>query len=84
MSEEEIAKYVSKTSKELRQQIKDKLKDIRDLISAEAKTMRKTGGSNTVETILCAVECTNDQVEYAFSQWNSSDSGENDDLIFVQ
>lgn len=69
MNEEEKKAYVVEASARLKKTIGEKLADIRTLISVEAKQMVECGGTEAVESILCALDCTCDQVESALDSW---------------
>ena len=69
MNEEEKKAYVAETSARLKKAIGEKLADIRALIAAEAKQMIEYGGADAAESILCALDCTCDQVESALDSW---------------
>ena len=71
MSEEEKKAYVEETSARLKKVIGEKLADIRALISVEAKQMMECGGAEAVESILCALDCTCDQVDSALDSWEA-------------
>lgn len=71
MGEEEKKAYVAETSARLKKAIGEKLADIRALISAEAKQMTECGGADTAESILCALDCTCDQVDSALDSWEA-------------
>ena len=69
MNEEEKKAYVAKTSTRLKKAIGEKLADIRALVSVETKQMMECGGADAVESILCALDCTCDQVDSALDSW---------------
>lgn len=69
MNEEEKKAYVAETSARLRKAIGEKLADIRAMMSAETKRMAECGGADAAESILCALDCTCDQVECALDSW---------------
>ena len=69
MNKEEKKAYVAEASARLKKTIGEKLGDIRSLISAEAKQMIECGGADAAESILCALDCTCDQVESALDSW---------------
>lgn len=69
MNKEEKKAYVAEASARLKKTIGEKLGDIRSLISAEAKQMIEYGGADAAESILCALDCTCDQVESALDSW---------------
>ena len=69
MNKEEKKAYVAEASARLKKTIGEKLGDIRSLISAEAKQMIECGGADAAESILCALDCTCDQVESALDAW---------------
>ena len=71
MNEEEKKAYVEETSARLKKAIGEKLADIRALVSVETKQMVECGGADTVESILCALDCTCDQVESALDSWEA-------------
>ena len=71
MNEEEKEAYVAETSARLKKAIGEKLADIRALISVEAKQLMECGGAETVESILCALDCTCDQVDSALDYWEA-------------
>lgn len=71
MNDEEKKAYVAETSARLKKDIGKKLADIRALISVEAKQMVECGGANAAESILCALDCTCDQVESALDSWEA-------------
>ena len=71
MNEEEKKAYVAETSARLKKAIGEKLADIRALIAAEAKRMVECGGADAAESILCALDCTYDQVESALDSWGA-------------
>ena len=71
MNEEEKKAYVAETSARLKRVIGEKLADIRALISVEAKQMMECGGAEAVESILCALDCTCDQVDSALDSWEA-------------
>ena len=71
MNEEEKKAYVAETSARLKNAIGEKLAGIRTLISAEAERMAECGGAFAIESILCAVDCTCDQVESALDSWKA-------------
>ena len=71
MNEEEKKAYVAETSARLKKAIGEKLADIRALISVEAKQMVECGGAEAAESILCALDCTCDQVESALDSWEA-------------
>ena len=71
MNEEEKKAYVEETSARLKKVIGEKLADIRALISVEAKQMMECGGAEAVESILCALDCTCDQVDSALDSWEA-------------
>lgn len=69
MNEEEKKAYVAETSARLKKAIGEKLADIRALLSAETARMTECNGADAVESILCALDCTYDQVESALDSW---------------
>lgn len=69
MNEEEKKAYVAEASARLRKAIGGKLADIRALIAAERGRMAECGGADAAESILCAVDCTCDQVGCALGAW---------------
>lgn len=71
MNEEEKKAYIAETSARLKKVIGEKLADIRALISVEAKQMMECGGAEAVESILCALDCTCDQVDSALDSWEA-------------
>ena len=71
MNEEEKKAYVAETSARLKKAIGEKLADIRAMISVEAKRMTECGGADAVESILCALDCTCDQVGGALGSWEA-------------
>ena len=71
MNEEEKKAYVAETSARFKKVIGEKLADIRALISVEAKQMMECGGAEAVESILCALDCTCDQVDSALDSWEA-------------
>ena len=71
MNEEDEKAYVAETSARLKKAIGEKLADIRALISVEAKQMTECGGMEAVESILCALDCTCDQVDSALDSWDA-------------
>ena len=71
MNEEEKKAYVAETSARLKKAIGEKLADIRAMISVEAKRMVECGGTDAVESILCALDCTCDQVDGALGSWEA-------------
>ena len=71
MNEEEKKAYVAEVSARLKKVIGEKLADIRALISVEAKQMMECGGAEAVESILCALDCTCDQVDSALDSWEA-------------
>ena len=71
MNEEEKKAYVAEASARLKKVIGEKLADIRALISVEAKQMMECGGAEAVESILCALDCTCDQVDSALDSWEA-------------
>ena len=71
MNEEDKKAYIAETSTRLKKAIGEKLADIRALISVEAKQMMECGGMEAVESILCALDCTCDQVDSALDSWEA-------------
>lgn len=71
MNEEEKKAYVAETSARLKKAIGEKLADIRTLISVGVKQMVECGGAEAAESILCALDCTCDQVESALDSWGA-------------
>ena len=71
MNKEEKKAYVVQARVRLEQAIGEKLGDIRSLISAAAKQMLECGGADAAESILCALDCTYDQVESALKSWEA-------------
>ena len=71
MNEEEKKAYVAETSARLKKQIGEKLAEIRGLMSAETGQMAECGGKDAAESILCALDCTCDQVECALDSWQA-------------
>lgn len=71
MNEEEKKAYVVEARVRLEKAIGEKLGDIRALIAAEAKQMIEYGGADAAESILCALDCTCDQVESALKSWEA-------------
>ena len=71
MNEEAQKAYVAETSARLKKAIGEKLADIRALILVEAKQMMECGGAEAVESILCALDCTCDQVDSALDSWEA-------------
>ena len=69
MTAEEKKAYVEEASARLKKAIGEKLADIRTLISVEANQMAECGGADAAESILCAVDCTYDQVDCALGSW---------------
>lgn len=70
MNEEEKKAYVAETSARLKKAIGEKLAEIRGLISVEEyDKMVECGGGEAIESILCALDCTCDQVESALDSW---------------
>ena len=65
MNKEEKRAYVVEARVRLKKAVGEKLADIRAMISVEAKQMTECGGADAVESILCALDCTCDQVESA-------------------
>lgn len=73
MTEEEKKAYVEEARARLKKAIGEKLAEIRGLVAAEAKAMAECGGSDAAESILCAVDCTCDQVDCALGLWTAAD-----------
>jgi len=71
MNEEEKKAYVAEASARLKKAIGEKLADIRTLVSVEAKQMAESGGAEAAESILCALDCTCDQVDSALDSWGA-------------
>lgn len=71
MNEEEKKAYVAETSARLKKAIGEKLADIRALMLAETPKMVECGGSEAAESILCALDCTCDQVDSALGSWEA-------------
>ena len=71
MNEEEKKAYVVEARVRLEKAIGEKLADIRTLISVEVKQMVERGGAEAAESILCALDCTCDQVESALDSWGA-------------
>ena len=71
MNEEEKKAYIAEARMRFKKVIGEKLADIRSLISAEAKRMTECGGADAVESILCALDCTCDQVDGALGSWEA-------------
>lgn len=70
MNEEEKKAYVAEVSARLKKAIGEKLAEIRGLISVEEyDKMVECGGGEAIESILCALDCTCDQVESALDSW---------------
>ena len=71
MNEEEKKAYDVEARVRLEKAIGEKLGDIRALIATEAKQMIEYGGADAAESILCALDCTYDQVESALKSWEA-------------
>ena len=71
MNEEEKKAYVAETSARLKKAIGEKLADIRALMMAETPKMVECGGAEAAESILCALDCTCDQVDSALDSWEA-------------
>lgn len=71
MNEEEKKAYVAETSARLKKAIGEKLADIRALMRVETPKMVECGGSEAAESILCALDCTCDQVDSALDSWEA-------------
>ena len=71
MNEEEKKAYIAEARVRFKKVIGEKLADIRSLISAETKQMIECGGADAAESILCALDCTYDQVESALKSWEA-------------
>lgn len=69
MDEEQKKAYVAEASARLKREIGAKLGEIRALVSAEAKNMVECGGADAAESVLCALDCTCDQVAAALDSW---------------
>ena len=71
MNKEEKKAYVVETRVRLEKAIGEKLGEIRALITAEISRMAECGGADAAESILCALDCTYDQVESALKSWEA-------------
>lgn len=71
MNKEEKKAYVVEARVRLKKAIGEKLADIRALITAEISRMAECGGTDTAESVLCALDCTYDQVESALKSWEA-------------
>lgn len=69
MNEEEKKAYVAEMKARLKKTAGEKLADFRAMISGEAKRIKECGGADAIESILCALDCTCDQVESALDSW---------------
>ena len=63
--------YAMETSARLKKAIGEKLGEIRAMISAESERMAECGGAEAAESILCALDCTCDQVDSALNSWSA-------------
>lgn len=61
--------YAAETSARLKKAIGEKLGEIRAMVMAESERMAECGGSEAAESILCALDCTCDQVDSALNSW---------------
>ena len=71
MNKEEKKAYVVEARVRLEKAIGEKLADIRALITAEISRMAECGGADAAESVLCALDCTYDQVESALKSWEA-------------
>lgn len=71
MNKEEKKAYVVEARVRLEKAIGEKLGEIRSLITAEISRMAECGGADAAESILCALDCTYDQVESALKSWEA-------------
>jgi hypothetical protein len=63
--------YAAETSARLKKAIGEKLGEIRAMVMAESERMAECGGSEAAESILCALDCTCDQVDSALNSWEA-------------
>ena len=71
MNKEEKKAYVVEARVRLKKAIGEKLADIRALIADEIPRMAECGGADAAESVLCALDCTYDQVESALKSWEA-------------
>ena len=71
MNKEEKKAYVVEARVRLEKAIGEKLGEIRALITAEISRMAECGGADAAESVLCALDCTYDQVESALKSWEA-------------
>lgn len=76
MDIEEKKAYAAEASARLKERICGKLAEIGAEVSAEKAKMAECGGEEAAESILCALECTRDQVKCALNSWAAPEGAE--------